>query len=45
MEARAREMGLSRLQLLADMDNAPALDFYTRRGWRRTSLLALRWNP
>ncbi|WP_018952517.1 GNAT family N-acetyltransferase [Thioalkalivibrio sulfidiphilus] len=44
MEACAREMGLSRLQLLADMDNTSALDFYTRRGWRRTSLMALRWN-
>ena len=45
MEARARETGLSRLQLLADMDNTSALEFYTRRGWCRTSLLALRWNP
>ena len=44
METRARDTGLTRLQLLADSDNAPALDFYTQRGWRRTSLLALRRN-
>jgi GNAT superfamily N-acetyltransferase len=44
METRARDTGFTRLQLLADSDNAPALDFYNRRGWRRTSLLALRRN-
>lgn len=45
LEVRARATGLTRLQLLADSDNAPALDFYSRRGWSRTSLLALRRIP
>ena len=37
-EAWARRRGCSRLQLLADEDNAPALDFYRRQGWQQTSL-------
>lgn len=51
----ARELGLLRLQLLADKNNTPALDFYQDRGWSRTQLICLRrrqdkrgnssWNP
>lgn len=38
----AASKGATRAQLLADMDNTPALDFYQRAGWKRTSLLAYR---
>ena len=41
-EAWAREHGLRRLQLLADRENSPALDFYSRKGWESTRLIALR---
>jgi len=37
-----QERGLSRLQLLADRGNTPALDFYYRRGWSPTQLSAWR---
>lgn len=37
-ERWAGERGLSRLQLLADLDNRPALDFYGRLGWAETRL-------
>ena len=33
---------ISRMQLLADSNNQPALDFYARCGWRRTDLICLR---
>ena len=33
--------GASRLQLLADRDNGPALEFYRKRGWRTTRLICL----
>ncbi len=36
--------GLTRLQLLADRNNRPALDFYRRIGWRSTQLICLRTN-
>lgn len=42
LEKLARDKGLSRLQLLADRDNAEALDFYTDRDWKRTRLICLR---
>jgi GNAT superfamily N-acetyltransferase len=42
LEARARVMGASRLQLLADRHNAGALRFYERAGWRPTQLVCLR---
>lgn len=45
MEGRARQLGMVRLQLLADKDNIPALDFYSRSGWKPTSLQALRRIP
>lgn len=40
--AWARSRGATRLQLLADRTNAPALRFYERMGWRPTQLVALR---
>jgi GNAT superfamily N-acetyltransferase len=42
MEAWARERGATRLQLLADRENAPALAFYERMGWRPTQLVCWR---
>jgi GNAT superfamily N-acetyltransferase len=41
-EAWARARGATRLQLLADVANAPALGFYARVGWTRTQLVCLR---
>ncbi len=38
----ARTKGLKRLQLLADRENLPALDFYVRRRWNATRLVCLR---
>jgi len=40
--ARSRKMRLMRLQLLADRDNQPALDFYLSRGLTATRLICLR---
>jgi len=40
--AWAREQGIKRLQLLADRNNAPALDFYEALGWQGTALVCLR---
>jgi ribosomal protein S18 acetylase RimI-like enzyme len=34
--------GLKRLQLLADKNNRPALDFYQKQGWESTQLVCLR---
>ena len=34
--------GIGRLQLLADRNNQPALDFYRRIGWQHTELICLR---
>lgn len=42
LERWAQDHDLSRLQLLADRGNTPALDFYSRRGWLPTQLLAWR---
>jgi GNAT superfamily N-acetyltransferase len=42
IERWAADHGATRLQLLADRGNAPALAFYARMGWGRTSLVALR---
>jgi GNAT superfamily N-acetyltransferase len=42
IEAWALARGATRLQLLADTGNAPALRFYERRGWRGTRLVCLR---
>jgi GNAT superfamily N-acetyltransferase len=43
--AWSREQGLARLQLLADRENHPALNFYTSRGWNFTKLNCLRKYP
>lgn len=42
IEAWATARGASRLQLLADRENAPALAFYARLGWSPTRLVCLR---
>ncbi|MGZ8947534.1 MAG: N-acetyltransferase family protein [Methylococcaceae bacterium] len=34
--------GLKRLQLLADKNNLPALNFYQKQGWQSTQLICLR---
>ncbi|BBP00984.1 GNAT family N-acetyltransferase [Sulfuriferula nivalis] len=36
----ATSKGATRAQLLADLDNTPALDFYQRTGWKMTRLVA-----
>lgn len=41
VEQWARGAGAKRVDLLADRRNSPALDFYRRRQWRRTELVAL----
>lgn len=41
-ERWARGRGARRLQLLADVENAPALAFYRRMGWEGTKLACLR---
>jgi GNAT superfamily N-acetyltransferase len=41
----SREKGLRRLQLLADAENMPALDFYKNRRWNTTRLICLRKLP
>jgi GNAT superfamily N-acetyltransferase len=43
--AWCRERGLSRVQLLADRGNQPALDFYRQQGWQETQLLGWRYGP
>jgi GNAT superfamily N-acetyltransferase len=45
VEEWARARGATRLQLLADRENAPALAFYDRAGWRSTQLVCLRRHP
>jgi ribosomal protein S18 acetylase RimI-like enzyme len=42
LENWAQQQGLKRLQLLADKNNQPALDFYARQDWQATQLIALR---
>jgi GNAT superfamily N-acetyltransferase len=38
----AKAKKVSRLQLLADSNNEPALDFYRSQGWQTTALICLR---
>ena len=45
VESWSVQQGLTRLQLLVDRHNVAALDFYRRRGWTGTDLLALRKFP
>ncbi|NDC08371.1 MAG: GNAT family N-acetyltransferase [Oxalobacteraceae bacterium] len=40
--AWASERGATRAQLLADLDNQPALDYYQHLGWQETQLIARR---
>ncbi len=42
LEAWAATRGATRLQLLADRENSPALRFYEAAGWRPTRLVCLR---
>jgi ribosomal protein S18 acetylase RimI-like enzyme len=42
MSGWAMVNNVSRLQLLADRNNDPALDFYRRLGWQTTELICLR---
>jgi len=39
----AMQQGLTRLQLLADKNNQNALDFYQKKDWKFTQLIALRY--
>jgi GNAT superfamily N-acetyltransferase len=41
-EKWSAEKGATRIQLLADKANPPALDFYRRRGYENTSMVARR---
>jgi GNAT superfamily N-acetyltransferase len=41
-EAWAKGRGLTRLQLLSESDNEPALVFYLKSGWHWTALICLR---
>lgn len=43
--AWAKGQGATRLQLLVDEENGPALGFYRRLGWSPTQLRALRAHP
>lgn len=38
----AEEQGATRLQLLADKTNGPALEFYGQSGWQTTNMICLR---
>ena len=38
----SREQGATRMQLLADGRNVPALIFYRKQNWRQTNMIALR---
>ena len=42
MELWAKEQGISRLQLLADKTNSPALLYYKKLGWNTTKMFCLR---
>lgn len=42
IEQWCKERGATRLQLLADRNNTPALDFYSHKGWASTNLVCLR---
>lgn len=42
IEAWAENMGATRIQLLADKNNRPALRFYKKNNWQTTQLICLR---
>lgn len=41
IEQWAVSRGAKRLELLADIENTPALDFYQKMNWKRTQLICL----
>jgi GNAT superfamily N-acetyltransferase len=41
----SRQNGLTRLQLLADRENLPAVEFYVRQRWNATQLVCFRKQP
>ncbi|XPV75142.1 MAG: GNAT family N-acetyltransferase [Desulfovibrio sp.] len=38
----SQTVGATRMQLLADKNNTPALEFYNKLGWKETKLICLR---
>lgn len=42
LEVWARERGATRLQLLADLQNDKALEFYRKNGWDKTQMICRR---
>ncbi len=42
LQSWAQSVGGVRMQLLADKDNAPALKFYEKTGWKRTNFVGMR---
>jgi len=44
VESWSVQKGATRIQLLADKNNCPALDFYMKNGWGMTQLICLRKN-
>ncbi|MBN4048942.1 GNAT family N-acetyltransferase, partial [bacterium AH-315-N22] len=42
LEERAKEMRVSRFQLLADRSNNGGLRFYQKQNWQKTELICLR---
>ena len=42
IEEVAREQGMTRLQLLNDMSNEPANQFYDKHAWSKTNMIARR---
>lgn len=42
MQQWGQDKGAGRIQLLADRNNQPALDFYLKNGWQKTQLICLR---
>ena len=42
LEKNAADLGLLRLQLLADKNNIPALQFYDKLKWKKTGLICFR---
>ncbi|HYH05102.1 MAG TPA: GNAT family N-acetyltransferase, partial [Bacillota bacterium] len=42
IETWCYQNGAVRVQLLADRENRPALEFYSKNGWQQTQLMGLR---
>ena len=45
VEVQMAKRGITRLQLLVDMDNIPAFEFYKACLWQQTRLICLRRYP